>query len=51
VVAGTVNLRAATTQYRRVVFSRHFATRAAHTVEIRPLGDGRVEVDAFLVMR
>jgi hypothetical protein len=51
VVVAVVDLRATSTQGRRVVFSRHFATRAAHTLEIVTLGGGRVDVDAFLVAR
>jgi hypothetical protein len=27
------------------------ARLAKHTIEIRPLGDGRVEIDAFIVLR
>jgi hypothetical protein len=50
-VVAVVDLHATSTQDRRVVFSRHFATRAAHTLEIVTLGGGRVDVDAFLVAR
>jgi hypothetical protein len=32
-------------------FSRQFATLGAHTIDVRPVGNGRVDVDAFLVLR
>jgi Bacterial Ig domain len=51
VVAGTVDLDASSTQYRRLVFRKGFASTASHTLEVRPLGDGRVEIDAFIVLR
>jgi hypothetical protein len=51
VLVGTVDLDATSTQYRRIVFRRGFATRGTHTLEIRPLGDGRVELDAIIVLR
>src|SRR3954447_1188317 len=47
----TINLDAAGTRYRRVVFRRSFASGGPHEIEIRPLGDGRVELDAFIVLR
>jgi len=47
----TIDLDGATTEYRRMVFRWHFSTTGTHTVELRPLGDGRVEVDAFIVLR
>ena len=51
VAAGTVDLRAGTTSYRRVVFVRHFTQSGRHALEVIPLGGGRVDVDAFLVTR
>ena len=47
----TIDLAAAVTTYRQIVFSRHYASKAAHTMEIRPLGDGRIDVDAVIVLR
>jgi Bacterial Ig domain/Bacterial cadherin-like domain/Fibronectin type III domain len=47
----TVNLDRASAAYRQLVFSRHFATLASHTIEIKPLGDGRVDLDAFILLR
>jgi hypothetical protein len=51
VVVGTVDLDASSTQYRRLVFRKGFAGSAPHSLEVRPLGDGRVEIDAFIVLR
>jgi hypothetical protein len=51
VVVATISLKASTTTYRQLVFSRHFSSLGAHTIEIRPVGDGRVYLDAFLIMR
>jgi hypothetical protein len=48
---GTVDLDASATQYRRLVFRKGFAWSASHNLEVRPLGDGRVEIDAFIVLR
>lgn len=50
-LVATVNLRASATAYRKVVFQAHFATLAAHTLEIRPIGGGRVYLDAVLLVR
>ena len=46
----TVDLHAASRGYRRIVFATALATDGPHTIEIRPLGDGRVDVDAFIVL-
>jgi hypothetical protein len=51
VVVGMVDLGASATQYRRLAFRKGFASSASHTLEVRPLGDGRVEIDAFIVLR
>jgi hypothetical protein len=48
---GTINLDAGAAQYRQVVFRRAFAAGGRHSIEIRPVGDGRVEIDAFIVLR
>jgi hypothetical protein len=42
---------AGATQYRQLVFRRAFAAGGRHSIEIRPVGDGRVELDAFIVLR
>ena len=50
-LAATIDLHKASAKYRKLVFSRHFASLATHTIEIRPVGNGRVYLDAFLVLR
>lgn len=50
----TIDLRAATTRYRTVVWSRSWSTSARHTVRVVVLGTSgrpRVDVDAFVVVR
>jgi len=51
VLAGRISLHATRTTYRQLVFARHFATLGSHTIEVRPVGNGRVDVDAFTVLR
>ena len=51
VLVSTVNLHAGSTHYRRVVFRRAWSTSGAHTITIRPVGNGRVDVDGFEVLR
>ncbi len=51
ILVGTVDLDRASTVYRKLVFARHFATLAAHDLEIQPVGDGRVDIDGFVVLR
>jgi len=50
-LAATVNLHASSTIYRQLVFYVHFGTLSTHTIEIRPIGGGRVYLDAILVYR
>ena len=47
----TVDLAATGVRYRQLVFRRHVAGTGGHVLEIRPLGDGRVDADAFVVRR
>lgn len=51
VLAATINTRSSTTSYRQLMFARHFSGLTSHKIEIRPIGNGRVYLDAFLVMR
>ncbi len=51
VLVGTAQLVRASTAYRQLVLGRHLSTLAWHTIEIRPLGDGRVDLDAIIVLR
>jgi hypothetical protein len=49
VLAATINLHVSSNAYHRLIFHRHFASLATHTIEIRPIGGGRVYLDAFTV--
>jgi hypothetical protein len=51
VLVATVNLRSSTTRYRQLVYARHFTGLASHRMEIRPIGGGRVDLDAFVVLK
>jgi hypothetical protein len=48
---GIVQLDRATTSYRQLVLGRDLAAGGWHTIEIRPLGDGRVDLDALVILR
>lgn len=50
-VVGTRDLAADTVAYRRLILRQHLGGAGGrHVLEIRPLGDGRVDVDAILVL-
>ena len=51
VLITTINLRSTTFKYRQLVFQRHFSTLATHSIEIRPIGGGRIDLDAIAVLR
>ena len=51
VLVATVNLARSSVAYRQVIYARHFATLELHTFEVRTVGNGRVELDAFMVLR
>ena len=51
VLRATVDLHAASTKYRRVVFRATWSASGAHTISIRPVGDGRVDLDGFERLR
>jgi hypothetical protein len=51
VVVTTLDLDTSSTAYRKLVFQRHFSTLGAHTLQIRPVGDGRVDIDGFVVLK
>ncbi|MDH4141839.1 MAG: hypothetical protein OEV61_04445 [Chloroflexota bacterium] len=46
-----VDLGAPSVRYRQLVFRQHLAGDTEHLLEIRSLGGGRVDVDAFVVLR
>ena len=51
VLRGTVDLDAAKTRFRRVVFRTIWAAPGTHSISIRVLGDGRVDLDGFELLR
>ncbi len=51
VLVSTVDLHARATHYRRVIFRTAWSASGAHTITIRPVGNGRVDVDGFEVLR
>ena len=51
VLAATINLHVSSNGYHQLIFHRHFATLGTHTIEIRPIGGGRVYLDAFALDR
>ena len=51
VLVATVRLTRTSVAYRQLVYARHFSTLEAHTFEVRTVGDGRVELDAFAILR
>ena len=51
VLVATVSIRRGATAYRQLIYSRHFPTVGPHTFQVEVVGDGRVELDAFEVLR
>jgi hypothetical protein len=47
----TISLRASVNRSRVVAWSMSFTNVATHTIEIRLSGNGRVDVDAFVILR
>ena len=47
----TINFRATSGRSRMVMYSTTFATPGSHTIEMRLTGSGRVDVDAFVILR
>lgn len=50
VLVATIDTDSGASGYRRMLFTKHLATGGTHRIEIRPKGDGRVTVDAFVVL-
>ena len=50
-LVATVDLRDPAVRYRLVAYRWHAAKAGRHTIEIRVVGDGRVDVDTFVVLR
>jgi hypothetical protein len=51
VLVATVSERASTTQYRKVLYVRALTPGVAHTIVIRPAGNGRIDLDAILTLQ
>jgi hypothetical protein len=51
VLVTTVDLDISKTAYRKLVFQRHFSSVGTHTLEIQPVGDGRIDIDGFAVLQ
>ncbi len=51
VYRGTISLRSSINRNRGVAWSLTFATVKARLIEIRVVGNGRVDVDAFVILR
>jgi large repetitive protein len=51
VLVATIDLDRTKTAYRKLIFARHFPTLGPHTLEIQPVGDGRVDIDGFVTLR
>ncbi len=47
----TISFRSATNHGRVVMYSTTFAALGTHTIELRLAGNGRVDLDAFVVLR
>jgi Bacterial Ig domain len=50
VLVTTIDLDTTSNKYRQLVYHKHFATSGLHTIEIHPVGDGRVDIDGFVVL-
>jgi subtilisin family serine protease len=48
---GAVSLRSSTARNRQTVYSIAFDSVGSHTIEIRPAGNGRIDLDAFVIFR
>jgi hypothetical protein len=48
---GTISFRASSGMSRLVRFATLFPTLGTHTIELRPTGNGRVDLDAFVILR
>jgi hypothetical protein len=51
VYRGTVSFRNSTGRSRVIMYSTAFPSVALHTIELRLSGNGRVDVDAFVIFR
>jgi hypothetical protein len=47
----TISFRANVSKSRRVMFSTSFPTRGTHSIQLRLVGNGRVDLDTFIIFR
>ena len=50
VLVATVSLRGTTGRFRHLAFRMHLDAGGTHRLQIRPIGSGRIDVDAFVVI-
>jgi VCBS repeat-containing protein len=50
VKVATISLKQSTTAYRQVLWAAHFSTLATHTIRLVVVGNGRVDLDCFVVL-
>jgi hypothetical protein len=51
VYRGTISFKASTYHDRVVLYSTTFATLGTHTIVLRAAGNGRIDLDAFVILR
>ncbi len=51
VVVSTLDLDVHSTEYRKLIYQTHFSTSGAHTLQVKPMGDGRIDIDGFIILR
>jgi hypothetical protein len=51
VLVTTLDLHSHSTEYRKLIYQHHFSTLGVHTIQIIPVGDGRVDIDGFIILR
>jgi subtilisin family serine protease len=51
VYRGTISFRSSTGHSRTLVYSTVFPTLGTHTIQLRVSGNGRVDIDAFVILR
>jgi subtilisin family serine protease len=51
VYQGAFWFRSTTARNRQTIYSIAFPSSGAHTIELRPVGNGRIDLDAFVIFR
>jgi cadherin-like protein/Big-like domain-containing protein len=50
VKVATVSLKSSTGKYRQVIWTAHFNSKTTHTVRIVVVGNGRIDLDCFVIL-